>query len=374
MSNDLQTELDEFRDEVRAFLADYQDVGGYFHHEGDQRPKIANLYAELGKRNWLALAWPEEVGGQAKHPLFEFVLWNEMARARAVRPHLGAGIIAKTIIGYGTDEQKKKWLPGLRAGLTPFALGYSEPEAGSDLASLRTKAVLDGDHYVVNGEKRWTSGGHRADFIWLLCRTGTQESRGRGLTLLIVDVNTPGITISPIDAISGERFNEVFFDDVRIPVENRIGDENGAWALMGASLATERHVQYVPARIQTDFEDLVAWLRERDMTDDPVVRHKLADVAVKVAEVEAISTAMVEAMHAGNDASVEAAMSKLAGSEVCQEVARLAGDLGHPDAIIKGNDLEFAWRQTLCETIGGGTSEIMRGLIAGQALGLSLKG
>lgn len=371
MNLDFGAELEAFRTEVREFLVPFAGIDAYFHHEGDYDTATRELNLALGERNWLALNWPTEVGGEAKGPMFEFVLWDEMARARVARPPLGPGIVAKTIIAFGTDDQKARFLPGLRRGETWFSLGYSEPEAGSDLGGLRTRAVLDGDHYVVNGEKRWTSGGHRADYLWTLVRTGPLDSRSRGLTILIIDRTSPGITISPIPAVSGERFNEVRFDDVAVPVGNRIGPEDGAWKIIGESLATERHVQFPPARVRADFDDLVGWLGERDLLGDPVVRHRLADVAVTVAEVEALALAMCEAVADGRDATVEAAANKLAGSEACQEVARLAGDLGAPDSVVRGSRIEYLWRQSICETIGGGTSEVMLGLVARAGLGLT---
>ncbi len=369
----LDPDLEAFRTEVRRFLHDFGEADAFFHHEGEHEVATRRLNRALGERNWLALTWPEEAGGQAKSPLYEFVLWDEMARARAARPPLGAGIVAKTIVAFGTSEQKARLLPGLRAGETFFSLGYSEPEAGSDLGGLRTRAVLDGDRYILNGEKRWTSGAHRADYLWVLCRTGPLEARARALTILIVDRRSPGITISPIPAIDGERFNEVRFDDVIVPVSNRVGEENGAWTLISEALATERHVQFPPARVRQDFDDVVAWLREQGLTDDPVVRYRLADLAVDVAEAEALALAMLEAVQNGRPVVVEAACNKLAGSEVCQRVARLAGDVGAPEAIVRGSLIEYLWRQSISETIGGGTSEIMRGIIAGNALGLSAR-
>lgn len=373
MNLDFEPELLEFQAEVRTFLEDFTDTEGFFHHEGHHHDATQRLYHALGERNWLALAWPTEVGGQGRHPLYEYVLWNEMARARAARPPLGSGIVAKTIIAAGTDDQQQRFLPGLRTADISFALGYSEPEAGSDLTGLRTKAVLDGDEYVVTGEKRWTSGGHRADYIWLLCRTGAPDSRARGLTILMVDRTSPGITIGGITAVSGERFNEIFFDDVRVPVANRVGEENKGWALITESLATERHVQFSPARVEQDFDDLVRWLTESGLADDPIVRHKLTDVAVRVAEVEALALAMCEAVQDGKNPIVEAAANKLAGSEACQEVARVAGELGVPESLFVGSTIEYIWRQSICETIGGGTSEIMRSVIAGQGLGLPIR-
>jgi len=278
--------------------------------------------------------------------------------------------VAKTIIGHGNDEQRERFLPGLRAGTTFFSLGYSEPEAGSDLGAVRLRAELVGDEYVLNGEKRWTSGGHRADYLWILCRTGTIESRSRGLTLLIVDRRSPGISVSPVPAIDGERFNEFRFDDVRVPAANRVGDENAAWTIISEALATERHVQFAPKRCQRDFEDLVAWASESGRDRDPIVRDRLADLAVGLAEVQALALVMLAAVEAQVPAVVEAACNKLAGSELAQRIARTAMDLAAPEALVCGTWLEFLWRQSLCETIGGGTSEIMRGLITRVALGL----
>lgn len=366
-------EVEAFRDEVREFLADYEDFGGFFLHEGEYEEGTRRLYQALGERNWLALAWPEEVGGLAKPPVYEFVLWDEMAYARAARPPLGSGIVAKTIIAYGSDDQKERFLPGLRSGEMFFSLGYSEPEAGSDLGGVRTRAVREGDEYVLTGEKRWTSGGHRADYLWVLCRTGALEDRARGLSLLIVDRRAPGVSISPIPALDGERFNEVRFDEVRVPVENRVGEENEAWSMMREALATERHVQFSPKRVQRDFEDLVSWARETGRDTDPVLQRRVADLAVRLAEVRALSLAMLEAVQDGRPAVLEAAGNKLAGTELCQDIARTALDFGAPDALVKGTMLEFLWLQSISETIGGGTSEIMRGVIARVGLGLSAK-
>jgi 3-oxocholest-4-en-26-oyl-CoA dehydrogenase alpha subunit len=362
-----------FRTEVQAFLAEHGDVRSFFHHEGTADEDQRRLYRALAERNWLALAWPVEVGGLGRPPVYEFILWDELAYARAARPPIGSGIVAKTIIAHGTEEQKARFLPPLRTAEIAFSLGYSEPEAGSDLGGLRTRAVREGDHYVVNGEKRWTSAAHRADYLWLLCRTGTLESRSRGLTLLIIDLRSQGISISPIPAIDGERFNEVRFDDVSVPIEHRVGEENGAWTMIVDSLATERHVQFSPKRVLRDFEELVRWVRDHGLADDPVVRHQLGDLAVEVAEVQALALEMLQAVQDGRSAVVEAASNKLWGSEVCQRIARMATDLGAPEALVKDSELEFLWRQTMSETIGGGTSEIMRGVIVRNALGLAAK-
>jgi 3-oxocholest-4-en-26-oyl-CoA dehydrogenase alpha subunit len=366
----LAPEHEAFRLEVVEFLEDYRNLGGFYHHEGPHDVGVRALYAALGERGWLSLAWPQAAGGSGRSPVYEYLLWDEMAYARAARPPLGSGIVAKTIIAHGNPEQKDRFLPGLRAGTTFFSLGYSEPEAGSDLGSARLRAERRGEEYVLNGEKRWTSGGHRADFLWVLCRTGTLESRSRGLSLLIVDRTSPGISVSPIPALDGERFNEFRFDDVRVPVANRVGEENAAWTIMSEALATERHVQFPPKRCLRDFEDLVAWVTSNGLADDPVVRSRLSELAVGLAEVQALALVMLAAVEAERPAVVEAARNKLAGSELAQQIARTALDLAAPEALVRGTSMEFLWRQSLCETIGGGTSEIMRGVIARVALGL----
>ena len=367
----LAPEEEAFRNDVVEFLAGHGPVDGFFFHEAEHDTAVRALYRALGERGWLSLSWPIEAGGKALAPVYEFLLWDEMAYARAARPPLGSGIVAKTIIRYGTDDQRQRFLPGLRAGTTFFSLGYSEPEAGSDLAGVRTRAVRDGDHYVLTGEKRWTSGGHRADYLWVLCRTGTLESHSRGLTLLIVDRRDPRISISPIPSLDGERFNEVRFDDVVVPVENRVGEEDGAWSLMVESLATERHVQFSPKRVLRDFEDLVAFLVRCGVVDDPVVRHRLGELAVEVAEVRALSLVLLDAIGRGEAGVVEAAGNKLAGSEACQHIARAAVELGGAEALVRGTTTEFLWRQSISETIGGGTSEVMRGVVARLGLGLA---
>jgi len=362
---------EDFRREVVAFLDGYGPVGGFFHHEGDHEVRIRDLYRALGQRGWLSLSWPTAVGGMALPPIYEFLLWDEMAYARAARPPLGSGIVAKTIIAHGTPDHHERFLPGLRDGTVFFSLGYSEPEAGSDLGRVRMRAVPAGDHYILNGEKRWTSGGHRADFLWVLCRTGDLESRSRGLSLLIVDRCSPGITISPIPVLDGGRLNEVRFDDVEVPMANRVGAEGEAWTIMGEALATERHVQFPPKRVQRDFEDLAEWVASVGLAADPVVRERLAQLRVEVEEAKALALIMLDAVQHNREAAVEAASNKLFGAELCQRIARAAFEFGAPEAVVRGPMVEFLWRQSICETIGGGTSEIMRGVISRHLLGLA---
>ncbi len=358
-----------FRREAVAFLADWRGLEGFF-RQGRRWPDVKRFFQALGRRGWLSLAWPEALGGLACDPAFEFLLWDEVAYARAARPPLSAGIVAKTLLRHGTPEQKARWLPPIRSGDLHFSLGYSEPEAGSDLASVRTRAERRGDRYVVRGEKCWTSYAEHSDQLWCLCRTGSQESRADGLSLLVVDLRAPGVRVRPLPTLDDEQLNAVHLDGVEVPVSDRVGPEHGAWKLMAEALADERHVQFPPKRLRRDLEDLVACLREAGLEGDPVVRRTLADLGVEVLECEMHALRVVDAMRRGRSGAVEAAANKVAHTVVCQRIARAALDLVGSEALVRGATVEFLWRQSLWETIGGGTSEVMRGVVARQGLGL----
>ena len=233
--------------------------------------------------------------------------------------------------------------------------------------------MRQGDVYVLNGEKRWTSGGHRADYLWVLCRTGTTESHSRGLTLLIVDRQSPGISIAPIPSLDGERFNEVRFDDVEVPVATASASEDGAWTMMVESLATERHVQFSPKRVQRDFEELVELVGAPAATHDPIVRATIAELAVELAEVEALSLLMLARDPARRRGRCRGGVQQAGRQRVRpadrprrgRPVRRRRPRTRYADG--------FLWRQSVSETIGGGTSEVMRGLVARVALGLGAK-
>jgi len=363
-------EEEAFRAEVVEFLADHRDLDAFF-LQGHKWERVRSLFAAMGERGWLSIGWPAEAGGSGLPITYEYILWDEVAYARAARNPLASGIVAKTIARYGTAAQIERWLPPIRNGDLHFSLGYSEPEAGSDLASVRCRAERRGDVYVVDGQKCWQSYAQDMDCLWLLCRTGTQESRGRGLSLLIVPLDAPGVKVAPLPTLDGDQLNEVFLDAVEVPVENRIGPEDGAWQIMGEALADERHIQFPPKRVRRDLEEMVAWLRQQGRTADPVVRETLADLAVRVAEVEAHALRVLDAMLHGRSAVAEAAANKVVHTVACQDIARAALALGGPEALVEGQRVELLWRQSLWETIGGGTSEVMRGVVAKAALALS---
>ena len=363
-------EEEVFRADVREFLTDYRDLDGFFGQ--DQKwDRVKALFQAMGARGWLALAWPKEHGGLAMGPAYEYILWDEVAYARAARNPLSAGIVARSIIRYGSDAQKERWLPPIASGDLHFSLGYSEPEAGSDLGSLRVRAEAKGDHYEVSGQKCWQSYAACMDYLWLLVRTGSQEERGRGTSLLIADIATPGITVSPLATMDDHQLYEIHLDKVMVPIENRVGPENGAWGIMGGALADERHIQFPPGRVRRDLEEMVEWVRGAGLDRDPVVRHRLADLTVEVSEVEMHGLIVLDAIQKGQPADVKAAANKIVHTVVSQKIARAVLDFGGPEALVHGSRPELLWCQTMWETIGGGTSEVMRGVVAKAGLGLS---
>jgi alkylation response protein AidB-like acyl-CoA dehydrogenase len=357
-----------FQDEVREFLEDWRDLDAYLSH-GDRWPEVERLFRALGERGWLSLSWPEERGGQGRSPAFEYILWDEIAYARAARSPL-ATIVARTLLRCGTEAQLGRWLAPIRRGEISFALGYSEPEAGSDLASLRTRAVRRGDVYVVDGEKCWQSYAGNVDYLWLLARTGEPGSRGTGLSLLIVDAASPGLSITPLPTLEGDALYACRFEGVEVPVECRIGPEDGAWTLMAEALADERHIQFPAGRLKRDLVEIRSWLVETGGDGDPVVQRDLARLAVSVLEAEVLALRVVELTERGQGAVVEAAANKVFHTELCQELARTAFDHGGVDVLVHGSRVQLLWLQSLWETIGGGTSEVMRGVVARQGLGL----
>jgi len=358
-----------FRAEVREFLEDYRDLDGFF-GQGRKWERVRALFSAMGARGWLSLTWPVRWGGLEEPPSYEYLLWEEVAYSRAARNPLSAGIVAKSILRYGTDAQKDAWLPRIRTGEIHFSLGYSEPEAGSDLASLRCRAERQGDFYVVNGEKCWQSYAQDMDYLWLLVRTGTQESRGRGTSLLIVDIETPGVKVGALPTLDDDQLNEIHLDGVRVPAENLVGPENGAWTIMREALADERHIQFPPGRLRRDLDEMVAWLRERGLDADPVVRQRMAELGVEVLEVEMHALRVLDAMQKGLPAVTEVAANKVAHTLACQNVARAVLDLGGPEALVADARPQLLYRQSLWETIGGGTTEIMRSTVANSLMGL----
>jgi len=378
-----------FRKEVREFIAreapkDVQRGEGGF---GGQGEAWKAWVKKLAARGWVAPAWPKEYGGAGMSVMEQFIFNWEMAEARAPRPGgIATGFAGPTLIVHGTEEQKKKYLPEILEGDVVWCQGYSEPGAGSDLASIQTRAIRDGDDYVVNGQKIWTSGGHMAKWMILLARTDPDAPKHRGITYFIADMKAPGVTVRPlVNMAYTHEFNEVFFEDVRIPKENIIGEENRGWYLAQTTLSFERSNIGGAVGARQGVEDLVKLAKSSKYSTlraDPAVRFELVDRMVEAGvatqmSLKIISIQAKEGVAPGHEASV----AKLYGTELNQRIARTAmkvfglyGQIdskspGIEDARLLGR-YKYQYLRSVANTIEGGTSEIQRNIIATRGLGL----
>jgi len=344
---------------------------------------------KLATRNWVAPAWPKEYGGAGLSVMEQFIFNSELAEARAPRPGgIAVGFAGPTLIVHGTDEQKTKFLPEILAGDVVWCQGYSEPGAGSDLASLQTRAVRDGDDYVVNGQKIWTSGGHIAKWMILLTRTDPDAPKHRGISYFIVDMKSPGVTVRPlINAAYSHEFNEVFFEDVRIPKSNMIGEENRGWYLAQTTLSFERSNIGSAVGARQTVEDLATFAREHigdgtsTLGHNEAVRTELVDrfIEANVATMMSYKIVSIQAKE-GVAPGHEASVAKMFSTELNQRVYRtgmkIAGMYGQLDAKTEGvpapmnGRLKYMYLRSIANTIEGGTSEINRNIIATRGLGL----
>ena len=384
-------EQEAFRQEIRDFLSDNLgedwrgiDPDAYFHDE-NWFP-IRELTAKMAERGWLTLAWPEEYGGQGR-PHIEQMIYNEETayfRAPTRDVSIGTHMVGPTLMLYGTEEQKSHYLPEIASGEAVYCQGFSEPESGSDLASLQLRAIEDGDDYVLSGSKIWTSGAHRSTHCYLLTRTDPDAPKHRGISVFIVDMNTPGIEVRPIINMFGiHYFNQVFFDNVRVPKRAMIGEKNRGWYIAATTLDFERSGVASFASNRRSIEELVELAHEmgtngKPLSDDPMVRQRLAELwtANEAGKTIAYNVAWMQSQ--GLVPNREASISKMMGSEIAQQIhelgVRMLGmygilDKGSKWAYLDGR-LAWLWMDSISLTIRGGTSEIQRNIIAGRGLGL----
>lgn len=346
---------------------------------------------EAGKAaaGWAGIGWPKEYGGRGGTPAQKAIYDEEMARARAPRTAnaLGLTFLAPTVMEYGTDDQKKEIIGPLLRNDVIWCQGFSEPGAGSDLAALSTRGVLDGDAWVVNGQKVWTTNALHADRMFALVRTGdpTEASRHAGMSMLLIDMHAPGVEARPLRQMSGRmEFGEVFLTDLRVPVTDVLGDVGGGWGVAMTLLSYERGSsaigQYTQFRQELDEVVAVAQRLERDgrpAAQDPVLRQRLAQSVIELELLRLHSLHVLTQVEQGRDLGAEASMTKLQWSEAHQDlgevfadVAGLAGQVSHP---VDGLDLSplqemFLWSRS--ETIWGGSSQVQRNIVAERVLGL----
>jgi len=377
-----------FRAEVRDFLADELSsdlraaddaVMGVGIGE-DERER--DWLRTLAKRGWVAPAWPKEYGGAGLSVMQQFIFNEEMARAQAPRPNfLAIGLAGPTIIVHGTEEQKREHLSGILSGETFWCQGFSEPGSGSDLASLQTRAVQDGDDFIINGQKIWTSGAHRSERMMLLARTDTEVPKHKGISYFLLDMKAAGVTVRPLTNLADTpSFNEVFFDNVRVPKTDLLGELNKGWYVATTTLDFERSGIINGVGLQTMVRELIDFVRDSGRSDGgrEALRHELADRMIE-AQVSIVLSYRVATMQAkGLIPNQEASITKLYGSELAQRIGRtgvkaagMYGMLseGSPRAPLNGR-LDAWYRIAVGSTIAGGTSEIQRGVIAQRGLGL----
>jgi alkylation response protein AidB-like acyl-CoA dehydrogenase len=359
------------------------------------RDDMATWHATLNEKGWLANHWPKEHGGPGWTPVQKFIFENECAIAGAPRiVPFGVNMLGPVLIKYGSEAQKRYWLPRILDGSDWWCQGYSEPGAGSDLASVRTTAVRDGDHYVVNGQKTWTTFGHYANMIFCLVRTATDVRKQEGISFLLVDMTTPGIEVRPIITLDGEHeVNEVFFTDVRVPVANLVGEENKGWtyakylltyertniAGVGFSVAALARLKRAAQKIQRNGKPLA---------DDPQFAARLAKVEIDLENMKTTNLRVIAAVAGGGAPGAESSMLKIRGTEIRQEISSLlrramgpyaapfveealgegySGEPIGPDEAASAASLYFNNRKL---SIFGGSNEIQKNIIAKMMLGL----
>ncbi|MDX5362116.1 MAG: acyl-CoA dehydrogenase family protein [Alphaproteobacteria bacterium] len=398
MDLEFTPEEQAFRDDVRAYIAENypaelrakQDSGAELGRED-----YLSWHRVLAKKGWVAPAWPVKYGGPGWTPTQRYLFQEELGRADTVRIlPFGVTMVGPVIYTFGNQAQKDRFLPGILSGEDWWCQGYSEPGSGSDLASLRTRAVRDGDHYIVNGSKTWTTLGQHADWIFCLVRTSTEGKPQEGISFLLIDMKTPGISVKPIILMDGKHeVNEVFFEDVKVPVENLVGEENKGWTYAKFLLMHERTGIAAVARSKQAVEKLkeIAALEQPGgvaMADDWGFARRLAELEVDLLALEYTELRALSKEAAGKGPGAESSMLKIRGSEIQQRITELAmeavgpyglvdahgtADVGDniaplgPDHALGKANAYFNMRKT---TIYGGTNEIQRNIIAKMVLGL----
>jgi alkylation response protein AidB-like acyl-CoA dehydrogenase len=365
-----------FTPEMRArFDAEHEEMGG---------PVFREIVRRMGEDGWLAIGWPEEHGGQGRTTLEQFIFWDETHRARAPLPFIGVCTIGPTLMQFGTEEQKRSYLPGLARGELIFGMGYTESASGTDLASLQTRAIREGDEYVIRGQKLFTTHAHDAEYIWLAARTDPDAPKHKGISILIVPTDAPGFSCTPIYTLGGERTNATYYEDVRVPVTNLVGPENAGWSLITSQLNHERITLACPGFLDRMLDEVWTFAAETEapeggrLVDQQWVQLLLARVYAKLEALKVLNWRSAWSVTAGHPDMAEASAVKVMGTETFVDCYRLlleivggAGTVvqGEPGALF-GGLLEQAYRAAVTLTFGGGVNEVQRDIIAAAGLWL----
>ncbi len=375
----LRTELREYyanllTPEVEEQLARSHGIG----------PDMRRVVKQMATDGWLGIGWPTEYGGQGRSAIEQYIFFDESMRAGAPVPMLTINTVGPTIMQFGSDEQKAFFLPKILAGDIHFCIGYTEPEAGTDLASLKTRAVRDGDEYVINGQKIFTSLAGGADYIWLATRTDPEVAKHKGISMFIVPMDTPGIRVVPMQLLGDHNINYTFYEDVRVPATNLVGGENNGWSLITNQLNHERVTLCSAGIIERALNDVRSWAQStkladgRRVIDQEWVQVHLGRIHARLEFLKLINWKVAWTATQGHLDVADASTIKVFGTEFYMEAFRLllevvgqAGYLtrGTPESVLAGR-LEMYARSLVILTFGGGTNEIQRDLIAIFGLGL----
>jgi alkylation response protein AidB-like acyl-CoA dehydrogenase len=389
MDFDFSPEQLAFRDEVEAFL-DAHDDPVLFDVTRENMAQIADtpdrraFMQQIANQGWLGITWPKEWGGQEGDGVYEYLLNEALAARGGPQIGKGVGIIGKTILRHGSEKMKQEFLPQILRHDIDFAVGYSEPDAGSDAASMKLKATRDGDGWRLNGQKTWTTSAHFADWYWVGARTDPEASKHTGITLFLVPLDHPGITINAIWTMGDERTNDVFFDDVFVPDDYVVGELNHGFQYISEALDLERFTMFTFSPIAQRLDLLCEYvatetLDDEPLRDDPVIRKQIARLATDAEVARLLGLRFVaKSMKGGAPPTAEASEYKLFATELSKRLANASMDIGAPgsqlrvhteDAPMQGR-AESTYRYTVIDTVGGGGSEIQKNIIDRRKLGL----
>ena len=380
MNFHLNPEQAAFQAEVIDFI-EHALPAGWNEEHGTFAERLAverEVMTRLAAKHWLALPWPKEYGGLGASPMQQLIFNEQMAYHRVPGTvNMGVAWVGPVVMLYGRDDQKQQYLSRIADGTDLWCTLYSEPGAGSDLAAMQTRAVRDGDDYIINGQKIWTSFGHYADWGWLAARTDPDVPKHKGISTFAIKMDTPGITVRPLINMAGSHeFNEIFFEDVRVPAANLVGEENRGWYNVAVGLDFERSSIGATSGSRRHVDELVAYLRTQKLRIDPAIKHHLVDEAIGVALLRNMAYYIASQQEkTGIAPTREAQMAKLFGAELQQRIATTAlqilgmeGQAGRPGSAAP--DYQYTLLRSVANTIEGGTSEIQRSVIATRGLGL----
>jgi alkylation response protein AidB-like acyl-CoA dehydrogenase len=377
----LTDDQEALREELRAYFAALVDEVGA---EQTDEASYTRYVRRMGHDGWLGLGWPAEYGGQARGPVDQMIFVEESHWAGVPLPLLTLNSVGPTLMALGTEKQKRELLPRILRGELHFAIGYTEPTAGTDLASLLTKAVRDGDEYVINGQKIFTSAIEHADYVWLAVRTDPTLPKHKGLSVILVPTDAPGFSYVMLHIIAGDYTSATFYEDVRVPASNLVGEENQGWRLITNQLNHERVAICPASGMLRDIDDVRRWAREtkradgRRVIDAEWVQTTLARVHAKAEVLKLMNWKVAAASASGALHPADASATKVYGTELSLEVYRLMMGIvgpeayleeGSPGALLAGQ-LERRFRSEIIFTFGGGTNEVQRDIIATIGMGM----